>query len=240
MIQIFDSQILMGFVLFQKMLQVEDLPIRKPHYNKIENRVSKVFKYLLVCLFFVVYPACIATLSCYRNKYFYTVMSLQFLIGQNILLLLLLIYIVTGFNLLMNMYKFHRLEYYNHSTRKIAKLLTTFASGFILFFIVLTMFYIGYCNAEAYEIYNYKIKNGFEQAYPNPFYDRGKKDFCSSLIDWNRHNLGQDFRDGKVKLYYFFSVLLELLPFLTFFWLDEPHDCFVCLGKDPDRVYSVF
>ena len=43
-----------------------------------------------------------------------------------------------------------------------------------------------------------------------------------------------------MKIYYFFSVMLGLLPFVIFFLLDRPHDCFVCLGKDPDRIYSVF
>ena len=32
------------------------------------------------------------------------------------------------------------------------------------------------------------------------------------------------------------SVLL--LPLVTFMVLDDPHDCFMCLGKDPERVYS--
>ena len=33
---------------------------------------------------------------------------------------------------------------------------------------------------------------------------------------------------------------LTLLPVLTFYVLDAPHDCFACLGKDPDRIYSIF
>ena len=32
--------------------------------------------------------------------------------------------------------------------------------------------------------------------------------------------------------------MVELIPFLTFYLLDRPHDCFECLGKDPDRIYS--
>ena len=31
-----------------------------------------------------------------------------------------------------------------------------------------------------------------------------------------------------------------LIPVIVFVVLDEPHDCFVCLGKDPERVYSIF
>ena len=28
------------------------------------------------------------------------------------------------------------------------------------------------------------------------------------------------------------------LPILAYLILNEPHDCYVCLGKDPDRIYS--
>ena len=31
-----------------------------------------------------------------------------------------------------------------------------------------------------------------------------------------------------------------MIPILAYFWLNEPHDCYVCLGKDPDRIYSSF
>ena len=31
-----------------------------------------------------------------------------------------------------------------------------------------------------------------------------------------------------------------LLPIITFLLFDNPHDCFICLGKDPDRIYSSF
>ena len=34
--------------------------------------------------------------------------------------------------------------------------------------------------------------------------------------------------------------MLLLLPVLVFFIFDDPHDCFTCLGKDPDRIYSSF
>ena len=33
---------------------------------------------------------------------------------------------------------------------------------------------------------------------------------------------------------------LILIPVLSFFALDRPHDCYTCLGKDPDRIYSSF
>ena len=37
---------------------------------------------------------------------------------------------------------------------------------------------------------------------------------------------------------YFNSALLT--PVVTFLIFDEPHDCFSCLSKDPDRAYSIY
>lgn len=31
-----------------------------------------------------------------------------------------------------------------------------------------------------------------------------------------------------------------LIPVLTFFAFDRPHDCFSCLSMDPDHTYSIF
>ena len=34
--------------------------------------------------------------------------------------------------------------------------------------------------------------------------------------------------------------MLLILPLGVFLALNDPHDCFVCLGRDPDRIYSTF
>ena len=31
-----------------------------------------------------------------------------------------------------------------------------------------------------------------------------------------------------------------MLPVVAFLCFDDPHDCFRCMGKDPDRIYSSF
>ena len=31
-----------------------------------------------------------------------------------------------------------------------------------------------------------------------------------------------------------------ILPMIGLFLVDDPHDCYTCLGKDPDRIYSSF
>ena len=39
---------------------------------------------------------------------------------------------------------------------------------------------------------------------------------------------------------YFWFIMFELLPFIFYFILKEPHDCFTCVGKDPERRFSKF
>ena len=39
---------------------------------------------------------------------------------------------------------------------------------------------------------------------------------------------------------YLLYILLEMFPFIFFFILNKPHDCFICLGKDPERRFSMF
>ena len=35
-----------------------------------------------------------------------------------------------------------------------------------------------------------------------------------------------------------FEIVSILMPIITFLAFDDPHDCFKCFGKDPDRNYS--
>ena len=35
------------------------------------------------------------------------------------------------------------------------------------------------------------------------------------------------------------KTITYLVPIWAFFILDKPHDCFRCLGKDPDRIFSI-
>ena len=38
----------------------------------------------------------------------------------------------------------------------------------------------------------------------------------------------------NVSILYFCYNFVELIPFFAFYFLDQPHDCFVCFGKIPD------
>ena len=44
---------------------------------------------------------------------------------------------------------------------------------------------------------------------------------------------------SKYSSFFIETCLVYLLPVVAFLLLNDPHDCFRCLGKDPDRVFSI-
>ena len=60
------------------------------------------------------------------------------------------------------------------------------------------------------------------------------EDLCYNII------LVKKLTPDEANWSYLVFILAELLPFFGFFWFNEPHDCFQCVGKDPDRRYSIF
>ena len=73
-------------------------------------------------------------------------------------------------------------------------------------------------------------------------YDRQVDDnsLCQCIFDIKLKLVNDDnFQVYNSAGYAAYSFLL-LLPVLVFFGFDDPHDCFVCFGKDPDRKYSRF
>ena len=160
----------------------------------------------------------------------YTVMSIE------ICVLMLGINVVAnsnlsqGFWLLLAMYRRHRLEFYNHRKRLIALLLTTSASLFLLFAFAIMGFYLTFCEAEINELHT------------NPDDDTKLAFTGKGICNWYtagfENVLMSPESKKKISLMFFGTITVELVPFLAFFLLDQPHDCFVCLGKDPDRIYS--
>ena len=46
-------------------------------------------------------------------------------------------------------------------------------------------------------------------------------------------------KDSKLAYFVFFAISTQL-PVQAFLLLSEPHDCFRCFGKDPNRIYSQY
>ena len=64
-----------------------------------------------------------------------------------------------------------------------------------------------------------------------------KDSYCQLLTDWNDYPIiGQ----STIQLFLINTVFVYLLPVWAFLAFTEPHDCYKCLGKDPDRNFSIF
>ena len=54
---------------------------------------------------------------------------------------------------------------------------------------------------------------------------------------------GRNFKNWDVdylRIAQLYGNIIYMLPMLAFFIFNDPHDCYTCLGKDPDRIYSRF
>ena len=60
---------------------------------------------------------------------------------------------------------------------------------------------------------------------------------CSKVI--NTFILDVTTLNGAARYSLYFN-LMTILPVIVFFLLNEPHDCFTCLGKNPDHIYSIY
>jgi len=65
--------------------------------------------------------------------------------------------------------------------------------------------------------------------------DFAKHDICTEI-----YSSARKVTPRRASLTYLGFICVELLPFVFYFWLNEPHDCFKCLGKDPERRFSIF
>ena len=68
-------------------------------------------------------------------------------------------------------------------------------------------------------------------------YEPSNPGICSKFAD---NNILESGSEQRLRFALWMINFFLMLSSLTFFGLDEPHDCFVCFGKDPDRVYSRF
>ena len=71
---------------------------------------------------------------------------------------------------------------------------------------------------------------------PGVFEDDDTKGICQ---------IGVEFSDGLGNrsfqaTFFLTTCILDALPVVAFLLLNDPHDCFRCFGKDPDRTYSSF
>ena len=152
------------------------------------------------------------------NTDFYYVTMVQSGLMLFILIFTLQEYLWSSTTRMCLMFKRHKYEYKRHAVRLIS------LQCIILF--SLTYAVIGF--------YSVTLVSACLSSETNYLEAGERNDFCVMVFTITNVSPRQ------ASLTYLCFIIAELLPFVFFFSLNDPHDCFSCLGKDPDRRYSVF
>ena len=129
-------------------------------------------------------------------------------------------------NLLINMYKFHRLEFKKHFWKMMRLFIFTEFGLLWMCVIELLVTYEATC-LKAY------LKDN-EAMFDDTLTEES---FCPHILHYfEKFNKNTNVASMQFALYYF----QLLLPVIIFLMFDDPHDCFTCIGKDPVRKYSRF
>ena len=215
------------FISYQKSCILQNLEPAKEEFNKKEKIHHKAFNIVsfviaLPLLVWGVLPAKYLTnedaVVSFANLYF--VVGLVFVTSA---------YISTEVPLLRDMRKFHRFEYEKHSSRMLVIFVITTLSLCSVILFETGVFYSYVC------AYGFFINGEDQLAIFDPFVD--KPGMCLFFDEYYIKMFGTTQNIGFVLWIVDFTILI---PPVTFFFLDNPHDCFVCFGKDPDRIYSIF
>lgn len=137
---------------------------------------------------------------------------------------MLAFYNATSISLMQSMYKHHRFEFKNHIKPMLLLFMATEISVICQLEQLWFQLYHSYCSNGDLKDNEAVLAKG-EEGLCNYFYselDEKVDDphWVAGVLEW--------------------STFMILLPVTLFLLFDNPHDCFVCLGKDPDRIYSIF
>ena len=127
------------------------------------------------------------------------------------------------------MYYNHRFEFWNHYKKQAGLIVAHTLSVGLLFVFLVFDFYLNMCLA------------GNDEKYPQSgaYYIEGSREgWCGFFVQGFEDQLEKGDNKKRMTFIYFCVNLLELTPFLAFYFLDDCHDCFKCLSIDPDRTYS--
>ena len=123
------------------------------------------------------------------------------------------------------MYKSHRYEFNRHIKRKLTQFIATIISLLFVIAFEVALFYSTICQQSFL-----KSNTTNEKAFNS---DGG---FCTYFMEYFVNFFKEENNVGMIFWLVDFAIFI---PIITFFIFDNPHHCFVCLGKHPDRRYSI-
>ena len=139
------------------------------------------------------------------------------------------IYSNVTIHLMLSMYWYRRFEFQLHIKRMLALYFATMLSV-----AVFTVFdYMGIMVSFCFF--------GGKEAQHDAFFSKEDQGICDKLADFlifYRFRINAPTINAQT-----LTVFLEgliILPVAVYLLTNEPHDCFVCLNKDPDRAYSIY
>ena len=190
----------------------------RPRYNRLERGFWRFTKgRIWLAAMIQVYILVIIFVPSFN---FYYVCMVQGAMSLFILALTLQEYIWSSMTRLCLMRKLHRYEYHQHACRLIGLQVAIIIS---LSYAVLGFYSVTLAAGCVWSESKYL---------PDEMTQHASNDICFSIFNING--------SPTPPLTYLGFIVAELLPFVFYFWLNNPHDCFHCVGKDPDRRFSVF
>lgn len=131
-----------------------------------------------------------------------------------------------AFKLLTFMYKNHRMVFKSHAKTLFSQATAILISSLIVFTFSYTNVLLNSC------LINEGAPNFFE------YYKFDRGGVCNKV--YSVYFFLYSKKSGII-IQLMFELILSLVPISIFLLTQKPHDCFMCLGRDPDScAYSVF
>lgn len=224
-----DHGILLLFIDFQHRLKLQQLDIERDTYRRQEKKVTKAIK-ILGCILLVPLVVLLTT-EYFIGIHATNILWIDYSLFVYILSISLLVSVYSRIviSLLTSMYSYHRMEFQQHAKTMVLNYLATLLSfGFLIGWAVLSSYFL-LCIQDALHY--------FPDSVTTAYYDpKNPNGFCHRLFSLE---LASGSYKNLTSAILTFDIAF-LSPIILFLLVNEPHDCFVCHGKDPDRIYSSY
>ena len=244
-VRTFENEAMLAFLFFQRKFRLESLDVARDAFKRLELRLS----YGFIALFaFVISPMLLQL----PVLFFADMDDLAFagdIYFTGLLTMTIAAYSNSTSSLIINIYKSHRLAFGTHIKSLVGLFSATVLS--LTSFLILQLINSRYIVCS----YGSEPMNGIPEEIVDP--KSVQQDSTSSFDIVKRYQSqssnqstycgSTDYSpkpDSDIYTSYgwfeFYILSMVLLPVFIFMILNDPHDCYKCLGKDPDRVYSRF
>ena len=197
--------------------------VERDKYLKLEARVYKIFGITTIIL---LAPNLISLWGFvfYNENEMPTYLLWVNIYQGGLLVAAVSIYQSTALQFIIMLYKQHYSAFKTHYKRLMGLFLTLMITLLIMFWYQSSGYWNMFCNAQFNEMDDGDVPT-------SSYFESG------GLCEMYRKTF---WKFDSLEFQYLGSNLMFMVPMFAYFWLNKPHDCYTCLGKDPDRIYSGF